>query len=180
MLFRSVSQSRYGGSCREEYTVIAGKLGQGKTWAETIIGAYCMMQDLKVLQFVTEMSTHNMLDRYEAILFKMTYGGFNYNDFKHGQLPSVIEEDYFDFLDNTLPNMTPLILRDATTVMGMQADIEAEKPDVVFIDGLYALADDRGAREGWARVTNISRDIKALNKEIAELKKQIEELKGGK
>lgn len=147
-------------------TVIAGT-GIGKTWLEIIIGSYLMLHNYRVLQGVTEMSEEIMRDRYEAVLFAMCYGEeFNYNSFKSGSLSLKTEKSFFEFLENDLPNFEPLYITTATGVMGLSADIDKYKPDVIFIDSAYLMEDDQGAKDDWLRVAHITRDLKKLAKRV--------------
>lgn len=148
----------------ETLTTCIANTGVGKTWLEIFIGAYCMLQNCRVLQFVTEMSEEIMRDRYEAMLFSMMYGELNYNSFKSGTLTLEQERQYFEFLENDLPNCEPLIIATATGVMGVSAEIDKHKPDIVLIDGVYLMEDDQGAKDDWLRVAHITRDLKKLAK----------------
>ena len=149
---------------KETLTTLIANTGVGKTWFEILIGAYCQLQNCKVLQFVTEMSEDIMRDRYEAMLFSMMYGELNYNAFKSGALSLEQEKQYFEFLENDLPNCEPLIIATASGVMGVSAEIDKHKPDVVLIDGVYLMEDDQGAKDDWLRVAHITRDLKKLAK----------------
>lgn len=149
---------------KETLTTLIAKSGVGKTWFEVLIGSYCMLQNCRVLQFVTEMSEDIMRDRYEAMLFGMCYGKFNYNSFKSGSLSPEDEKRYFRFLDEDLPNFEPLIIATATGVMGVSAEIDKYKPDLVLIDGVYLMEDDQRAESDWLRVAHITRDLKKLAK----------------
>jgi len=134
------------------------------TWFEIRLGAYCMLQNCRVLQFVTEMSDETMRDRYEAMLFSMCYGELNYNSFKSGTLSPEVEKKYFTFLEEDLPNFEPLIISTATGVMGVSASIDKYKPDIVLIDGVYLMEDDQNSDSDWLRVAHITRDLKKLAK----------------
>ena len=149
---------------KETLTTLIAQTGTGKTWFEVLIGAYCMLQNCKVLQFVTEMSEDIMRDRYEAMLYSMMYGEFDYSAFKSGTLTLEQEKQYFEFLENDLPECEPLIIVTATGVMGVAAEIEKHKPDIVLIDGVYLMDDDQGAKDDWLRVAHITRDLKKLAK----------------
>lgn len=155
-----------GGFEDETLSFIVGIAGAGKSWVQIIMGAYMMLHGIKVIQFVTEMSTNVMRDRYEAILFKLLYGDFNYSDFKRGQLSLKQEEEFYNFLREDLPELEPLIIRTATGVINMRSEIENLKPDIVFIDGVYLMQDDQGAKEGWQKLTNITRDLKIMSKNL--------------
>lgn len=143
-------------------TTLIANTGVGKTFFEALIGANCMLNNYTVLQFVTEMSEELMRDRYEAILYAKCYGELSYNQFKSGTLPIEIEKKYFRFLDEDLPSLEPLYLEKATSVSAMEAVIEKYKPDIILIDGVYLMQDDRGADSDWLRVANITRDLKQL------------------
>ena len=148
----------------ETLTVDIGTPGLGKTWLEVLIGSYAMLNQYKVVQFVTEMSTDQMRDRYETMLYGMMYGDMNYSQFKSGTLPQEVEEQYFVFLDEDLPSLQPLIIETATGVSGVNAVIEKEKPDLVLIDGVYLMEDDERADSDWLRVTHITRGLKKTAK----------------
>jgi replicative DNA helicase len=150
----------------ETLITIIGNTGVGKTWIEIIIGAYCQLQNCRVLQFVTEMSDEIMRDRYEAMLFSMCYGALNYNSFKSGALSIDQELTFFEFLENDLPNFEQLIITTATGVMGVSAEIEKYDPDIILIDGAYLMEDDQGAKDDWLRVAHITRDLKKLSKRV--------------
>ena len=147
-------------------TTILANTGVGKTWLEVIIGVNCMLNNYTVLQFVTEMSTELMRDRYEALLYAKCYGEISYNQFKSGALTAEVEKQYFQFLDEDLPNLEPLYVETATSVSAMEATIEKLKPDVVLVDGVYLMEDDQQAKDDWLRVTHITRDTKKLAKRL--------------
>jgi replicative DNA helicase len=149
---------------KETLTTIVATTGVGKTFFEILIGAYCQLQNCRVLQFVTEMSEEIMRDRYEAMLFSFMYDGLSYNDFKSGCLDPETEEKYFHFLMNDLPRCEPLHICVASSVMGVAAEIEKHNPDLVLIDGVYLMEDDQGAKDDWLRVAHITRDLKKLAK----------------
>lgn len=146
-------------------TTVIANTGIGKTWLEVIMGSYLQLQNIHVLQGVTEMSEEIMRDRYEAMLFSMCYNiPFNYNAFKSGMLDNKTEKQFFEFLENDLPYFEPLNIVTATGVMGLSADIDKYNPDVIFIDSAYLMEDDQGAKDDWLRVAHITRDLKKLAK----------------
>lgn len=149
---------------KETLTTVIANTGVGKTWFEIAIGANCQLQNCRVLQLVTEMSETIMRDRYEAVLFAKCYKSLNYNAFKSGSLSPEVEQQYFDFLRYDLPTFEPLIIATATGVMGVSADIDKYKPDIVLIDSAYLMEDDQGAKDDWLRVAHITRDLKKLAK----------------
>lgn len=152
------------GLIKETLTTLIANTGVGKTWFLVLLGAYAQLNNLKVCCFITEMSTELMQDRFEAMLFGMMYGDFNYNNFKSGNLNTETENQYFEFLEEDLPRLEPLIIETATGISSVVSVIEREKPDLVLVDGAYLMEDEQGAKDDWLRVTHITRDLKKTAK----------------
>ena len=152
------------GLIRETLTTVIAGTGVGKTWLLVLLGAYAQLNGYKVVVFITEMSTELMQDRFEAMLFGMMYGNFSYNNFKSGSLDLETENTYFEFLEEDLPKLEPLIIETATGISSVVSVIEREKPDLVLVDGAYLMEDEQGAKDDWLRVTHITRDIKKVAK----------------
>ena len=152
------------GLVKETLTTLIATSGIGKTWFLVLVGAYAQLNNYKVCVFITEMSTDLMRDRFEAMLFGMMCGDFDYNNFKSGTLPLDTEQQYFEFLEEDLPNLEPLIIETATGISSVVSVIEREKPDLVLIDGVYLMEDEQGAKDDWLRVTHITRDLKKTAK----------------
>lgn len=147
-------------------TTVIAMTGVGKSWFLTLVSCYAQLQGYKVLFFLTEMSSEIMRDRCEAMLYGMTHGAFDYNKFKAGAFNPKEEQDYFDFLDNTMPSLEPMILETASGVSSVVAVAEREKPDLICIDSAYLMEDEQGAKEDWARITHITRDLKKISKRL--------------
>ena len=152
------------GLIKETLTTLIATTGVGKTWFLILVGSYAMLNGYKVVCFITEMSADIMRDRFEAMLFGMMYGDFNYNNFKSGNLSKEQEDLYFEFLEDDLPKLEPLVLETATGVSSVVSVIEQEKPDLVLVDGAYLMEDEQGAKDDWLRVTHITRDLKKIAK----------------
>lgn len=152
------------GLIKETLTTLIAISGVGKTWFLVLVGAYAQLNNYKVCIFITEMSVELMRDRFEAMLFGMMCGDFDYNNFKSGTLPLETEQAYFEFLEEDLPKLEPLIIETATGVSSVVSVIEREKPDLVLIDGVYLMEDEQGAKDDWLRVTHITRDLKKVAK----------------
>lgn len=152
------------GLIKETLTTLIAGTGVGKTWFLVLLGAYAQLNGYKVVCFITEMSTELMQDRFEAMLFGMMYGDFSYNNFKSGSLNLETENMYFEFLEEDLPKLEPLIIETATGISSVVSVIEREKPDLVLVDGAYLMEDEQGAKDDWLRVTHITRDLKKTAK----------------
>ena len=131
-----------------------------------IQGPYTQLNGYKVCCFVTEMSTEQMRDRFEAMLSGMMYKNFDYNQFKSGSLADETERQYFEFLDEDLPRLEPLIIETANGVSSVVSVVERENPDLILIDSAYLMEDEQGAKEDWARITHITRDLKKTAKAL--------------
>ena len=59
-----------------------------------------------------------------------------------------------------------MIVETDTGVSDVVAVIEREKPDLIVVDGAYLMEDEQGAREDWARITHITRDLKKVAKRL--------------
>ena len=152
------------GLIKETLTTLIATTGVGKTWFLILVGAYAQLNGYKVVCFITEMSADLMRDRFEAMLFGMMYGDFNYSRFKSGDLNTDQEAMYFEFLEDDLPRLEPLVLETATGVSSVVSVVEQEKPDLVLVDGAYLMEDEQGAKDDWLRVTHITRDLKKIAK----------------
>lgn len=153
------------GLIKETLTTVIATTGIGKTWLLVLVGAYAQLNGYKVVCFITEMSTELMQDRFEAMLFGMMYGDFNYGNFKSGSLDIDTENAYFEFLEEDLPKLENLIIESATGISSVVSVIEREKPDLVLVDGAYLMEDEQGAKDDWLRVTHITRDLKKTAKQ---------------
>lgn len=146
---------------------IVASTGIGKTWLEVLFGSNALLQGCTVAQFVTEMSTALMQDRYDAMLFsKLHKKGMNYKRFKSGRLPKEQQEEYFYFLDEEYPQLEPLWLETATGVIALEQRVKEINPDIVLVDAVYLMDDDQNAKDDWLRVAHITRDLKKLAKRI--------------
>lgn len=152
------------GLAEDTLTMLIATPGIGKTWFTVRFAAYAMLQNWKVVVFVTEMGTETMQDRFDAMLYSMMYRDFSYEKFRSGSLDMETERSYFEFLDEKT-RLEPLILELATDVSGIAAVVDKEKPDLVCIDGVYLMEDEEKAEADWLRVSHITRGLKRLAKE---------------
>lgn len=148
----------------ETLTTVIANSGVGKTWILVLMASYAMLNNYKVCVFVTEMSSDLMQDRFDAMLYGMIRGDFNYSAFRSGKFDREMEDNYFEFLEEDLPKLEPLIIETATGVSSVVSVIQQERPDIIFIDGVYLMEDERNAKDDWLRVAHITRDLKRVAK----------------
>lgn len=155
----------FKGLSEDTLTTMIGGTGVGKTYIQVLIGAYAILNGYKVLQCVTEMSSKQVRDRYEAILYAMTTGAFNMNEFKAGSFSPQMKESYFNFLDEVMSEID-LPIETAESPLQVEALVQKYGADLLLIDGVYLMNDDKGADSDWLRIANITRSLKQMVKRL--------------
>lgn len=134
------------------------------TWAEVLFGANAVIDGYKVLHFVTEMGVEAMRDRYEMAIYALTVGAMDYSKFKSRTLDEKAEARYFKFLEEDLQDYGNFQLITGESPMQIAGEIEKYKPDIVFIDGVYLMNDDRKSNTDTEKVYHITADLKRIAK----------------
>jgi replicative DNA helicase len=88
----------------------------------------------------------------------------------HRLLTGRLTDEEYDRLERALKarkNCEPFILSadvtSATTISGLQAKVEQYQPEILVIDGMYLMDDERGEAKGSPQaLTNLTRDAKRL------------------
>lgn len=153
---------------KETLTTMIAPTGVGKTMCQCLIAVNAVLQGYKVIYGLTEMSSAQIRDRLEMLLFAKKYGAISANQFKSGNLPSSVEHKYFQFLEEYIPTID-LPIFTAISPMQVAAEVDKHKPDLLLIDGVYLMEDDEKSDSDWLRVAHITRALKKLvkNKHIA-------------
>jgi hypothetical protein len=159
--------------------VIYAPSKNGKTWIGLEVGVVHPFEagNARCLMVSNEMPIKQIWRRILARLCRLEYGQVT-----GGTLPLDARDRSFDMLtglqEDQLMAMRESVgsgyrdinvikpsIADGGGVNAIRAAIERFEPDVVFIDGLYLMADDRqqGKRDnGWRTIANITQDLKAL------------------
>ena len=145
-----------GGWHPEDFCVVGARPGAGKSWMLVILAEYLWNLGFKPLFITKEMSTEQIGRRFDAVHYKLPY-----KEFRAGLLPDALEQKYLEQL-SAPPDKSPMIVvgQEVMTVSGLRAKIEQYQPDIVFLDGLYLMQDEKGGESQWMRMTNISRACK--------------------
>jgi replicative DNA helicase len=108
-----------------------------------------------------EMTNQEIEERWDSIRAKVSY-----KKLRDGTLTA---EEYaaLERATKRMSEMPPVLLAedaDSTmTVSGVASQIEKYDPEIVFVDGIYMMEDDRGEPKGSSfALTNITRDFKQL------------------
>jgi hypothetical protein len=165
----------------EDYWVLYGRPKSMKTW----LLLYIMMHaydfaSRRVLVYSREMAPELILDRCICILIGAPYEAFRkgtLNEYPH-PMGGTMEDAFYNLLDSAVMDERTCILETGfkkgliiTTdrddpqgggVMGLRRKIEDHKPDVVGVDAIYLMKDDRTNSRSikWDRQTNISQDLR--------------------
>jgi replicative DNA helicase len=159
-----------------QFIVLYGRPKSMKTWMALYM-AVCAYKysRRRVLFYSGEMSPDMLLLRAVSILAEV-----DYRLLKNGQLQPEIRDNVFQILFDLKSDEAAhsvyggkrspyfIVTTDRSTGSGgggvawLQAKIRELEPDIVFVDGMYLMNDDRGGKnvQEWQRVLHISRDLK--------------------
>lgn len=145
----------------EDFIVIVARTSVGKSWQLVILMEHLWKENLSVLFVTNEMSTSQIERRLDAVHFKLPY-----QEFRAGLLPDHHEKRYFEGLEKLKQeNRKDVItIGNIGGVNAIESKIDQYQPDIVFVDGMYLLHDDRMGRTKWERTSNISWDLKRMAK----------------
>ena len=146
----------------EEYATIVARPGVGKSWVLLRCAMSAAEQGLRAGLYSGEMSETKVGYRFDTLAGHISNSGII-----HGN--SELMNSYKAFLDSmksrftgTLKVITPKMIKHAATVTDLEAFIEKEKLDILFIDQHSLMEDQRKAKDPITRAANISKDLKNL------------------
>lgn len=147
---------------RNENMVIAARTGVGKSWLLLTIAVAASKQGLTVGIYSGEMSVDKVAYRVDTLL-----GNIDNRKISRGDL--YYKDYYKDYLDNLkcsnygpIKVLTPNDIAGPATVDALQAFIEKEHLDILFIDQYSLLEDTSRAKAAHEKVANISKAVKNL------------------
>jgi replicative DNA helicase len=161
-----------GGIKKDDYVVLYGRPKSMKTWVLIAVLAHLFQHQKKVLVYTKEMSPDNVYARTIA-----TICGMKYDDLREatatGRPLSFDDEkllyDYWECISNDPEWSDRLVVlsgRDAPaggdTVAWLSSKIDQYRPDVMLVDGMYLLSDQKKSTVDHHRVMNISRDLRQM------------------
>lgn len=140
------------------------------SWMALYVASMAYMTNMRVLVYSLEMSRIQVLRRCAAIISRV-----DYDKFKKGKLDPATQQRVFDILytlrDDELYKtngvhssalMATSPSSESSGVATLQAKIREFDPDLVIVDGMYLMKDDRvKARTiDWKSISHISQDLK--------------------
>lgn len=147
---------------RNENLVIAARPGVGKSWVLLVMAAHASMQGLTVGIYSGEMSVDKVGYRIDTIIGKIdnrkiSHGDLYYKDHYKNYLAKLKTSGY-----GPIKVLTPNDIAGPANVDALQAFVEKEHLDILFIDQYSLLEDSGKARTTTEKVANISKAIKNL------------------
>ena len=146
----------------EELGVIVARTNAGKSQIAIKMATSAAMQGLNVGFYSGEMGVNKVGYRVDTLL-----GKFNGGALIHGNATINLQyKKYLDGLPGKCPGslkvLTPNMINGSAGVNALRMFIEKEKLDILFIDQLSLLEDDRKAKVPYEKAANISKDLKNL------------------
>ena len=147
---------------RNENMVIAARTGVGKSWLLLTIAAAASRQGLTVGIYSGEMSVDKVAYRVDTLIGnidnrKISRGDLYYKDHYKSYLESLKCSGF-----GAIKVLTPNDIAGPATVDALQAFVEKEHLDILFIDQYSLLEDTSRARVAHEKVANISKAVKNL------------------
>lgn len=150
---------------REQLITVAARPKRGKSWWMVLCSLAAVRQNRRVLLVTMEMSPTEIQRRADAV-----YGRFGYRDFRRALLGNLVRDRYFAMLGEVAILDGQMIITgdaDAKGQVGstfLDAKIRQYRPDILFIDGVYLLHDERNGKSKTEKMYNLSQDLKRLTR----------------
>ena len=160
--FKELDKIVGGFDREEELATIVARTNYGKSWVLLKCAASACEQGLNVGIYSGEMSDRKVGYRLDTLI-----GHINNGELIHGNIS--IQNEYKKYIDK-LPTMfkgslkvlTPNMINGPADVNALRTFIEKEHLDILFIDQLSLLEDQRKGKSPVEKASNISKDLKLL------------------
>lgn len=159
--FDSIDASYPTGFAPGQYIFIMSRTNQGKSWLALDLAINAWAQGKKVLYVSLEMSPQSVRDRAYTL---MSQGQFKMSDLSRAQ----IDLDEMKVWTNANMQGNGSFVVTSSDGMGdfspaqLQGKIEQYGPDIVFVDYLQLMIDNRGSTGETERIRNVSKELKSL------------------
>ncbi|KKN98612.1 hypothetical protein LCGC14_0147240 [marine sediment metagenome] len=163
-----ILNTELGGIHEEDFIVFYARPKNAKTWMLLAEAVHKFERGYKTLIETKEMSKKALMRRCAAIIAKL-----DYRRFRQGKL-TTLEEQRFNQVVKDISKNKRLIIsaqksggrrrQSGGGVTALRAKIEEVSPDIVFLDGIYLMRDDRSTSKtsDWRAMYNITQDLKEL------------------
>lgn len=144
----------------EQLITFAGKQKSGKSYMLMHSALTAHRNGSTVLFISFEMSNDEQAARHDALISQVDHSALI-----RGESSEKMRNKVQKALKRR-KNMQPFVLSSdpsgGNTISSVAAKIEQYKPDIVFVDGVYLMADEENGRDERQQLTNITRGFKRL------------------
>lgn len=147
---------------KEELAIISARTNIGKSWYVLYFALHAAMKGLKVGFYSGEMEPNKVGYRADSFLFNLSNYGLTHGDLN-------IQPDYkkaIELITSKVPGfikvVTPEMLDGNATVSKLRAFIERDNLDMLIIDQISLMEDERKTKQTYESFANIAKDLKNL------------------
>ena len=154
-----------GGFRNDDYVVLFGRPKSFKTWILIYIIASLLENDKRVLIYTKEMTWEDVYERLACCLALIRHWNLRQGCLSHEEEELLEQVTLVMKMPEFAERVVVLSGLDAgggDSIMWLRSKVDLYKPDFVAIDGLHLMHDARGAKKREERITNISRDARAM------------------
>ena len=159
--FKQLDEIINGFHCGEELVVLFARTGQGKSWVLIKMLEHCWKMNKRVGLLEPEMSAIKTGFRFDTV-----HKNISNNSLLRGDEVSGYDK-YINHLDNGVPFIVahPKDFNRKVTVTKLKTFVESNNLDVLAVDGISYLTDERKERgdSRTTQLTNISEDLMDLS-----------------
>ena len=153
-----------GWDVQNESAIIAARTGLGKSWWLIYFALQAAKQGLNVGFYSGEMETDLVGYRLDTF-----FGGIANGSLTHGNENVRLQyEDYINTLNKLIPGhiycITPEMIDGSATVSKLRAFIEKYDINFMCVDQFSLLEDERHGRSVTEQMSNISKDLRTLQR----------------
>lgn len=165
-----------------QFIVLFGRPKSMKTWISIYMAVHAYVNSRRRVLFYTR----EMHPKLVAQRVACTIARVDYKQFKNGRLQPELRERVFEVLRDLRDDETaqanagqghPTFVittdrgrsgRGSGGVAWLQSKIREIRPDIVFVDGMYLMKDDRSQQRSidWKQIAHISQDLKLTAQEF--------------
>lgn len=157
----------------DDYIILYGRPKSMKTWVLAFALAQFFLRGKKLLVYTKEMTPDNIYLRTLACICKIVYSSLREATFTTKALSRIDALALQEVGDAIMTDpewankITVLSGRDCPangdTVSWLNSKLDEYKPDIMCVDGMYLLSDEKKATVDHTRVMNISRGLRQMN-----------------
>ncbi len=159
-------QNKTKGVRKHDYIVFFGRPKSMKSWIICYLIAWFFEQGKRLIVYTKEMPPDEIWERVGCIIAQVDYERFITGTITPDERAAIYAVRDFIQIAREQHLMVCLSAKDAPggndTVAWLASKVEKLAPQAVFIDGLYLMKDQHGAKQRHDRVRNISNDLRQM------------------